>query len=108
MCHYLGLLCNIKVTVEDALGIVDEELIVIIESRILPRVEVEADQGDIRVRPVSLVELFTPGAVRGKERQNPDNNDCLHLVGYSANDEATREGIVIARFGSGGFVADKI
>ena len=78
MCHYLGLLCNIKVTVQDALGIVDEELIVIIESRILPRVEIETDQGDIRVRPVSLVELFTRGAVRGKECQNPCEDDGVH------------------------------
>ena len=78
MCHYLGLLCNVKVTVQDALGIVDEELIVIVESRILPRVEVEADQGDIRVRPISLVELFTRGAVRGKECQNSNKDYCLH------------------------------
>ena len=78
MGHYLGLLCNIKVTVEDALRIVDEELIVIVQSRILPCVEVEADQGDIRVRPISLVELLTRGAIRGKERQNPGDDDCLH------------------------------
>ena len=78
MGHYLGLLCNIKVTVEGALRIVDEELIVIVQSRILPCVEVEADQGDIRVRPISLVELLTRGAIRGKERQNPGDDDCLH------------------------------
>ena len=37
MGHDLGLLADVKVTVEDALGIVDKELIVVIQTGVLPR-----------------------------------------------------------------------
>ena len=79
MGHNLGLLRDVKVTVENALGIVDIEFVVLLQSRVLPGVEVEADHGDVSVRPIGL-KAFTRCSI-GQECQNPNYRDCpLHWL----------------------------